>query len=212
MKKHFPFGRAALLFTCTALLHFYSQAQTGDIAVDAAVVDMTGQISASTCNLNISDGTSGTTGTKTLEFGNVPGGTGTFSNPGTLFGATKSVTFKLTNTDGSVCNAVSPNTSWNVILGFPPGAVAKIGSATFVKNQVPNGTNAWMLLSTGVNGTGAALVLKETMGYDGTPVAGATNPTLDTPISMTAQLASSSAAAPTPGVYAAVVPLLVLYN
>lgn len=210
MKKPFTLGKSALFLACGAVFHLSAQAQTAD----TATVDITGQISATTCNLSIADATgTSDTGTKTLDLGTVTTA-GTFSKAGTLFGSSKAVTFTLKNTTNTgPCTAPSTTAKWNVILGFEPGSVATLAdNTTYVKNQDKSGsgTNALMRLTQGNTGTGTALVLKETMGYTGTTIG--TDAAFTSSISMSAQLASAGAEAPSSGAYTATIPLLVLYK
>ena len=215
MKKSFSLSKTALAVACGSLLALSAQAQSKN---DSAIVEITGQISPSTCILNIADVAGGaTTSNKTVDFGNVKSDTSGIT-PGKVFGTPKKVVFTL----GSKADATKPcqpgnttNSRWNVVLGFAPGSVTKTASgATFVKNQTKDGTNAMVALSDATTATVTPLVLKETLGYAGTTVAAknANFTGTNSSITLQAQLAYSGNAAATAGAYTATIPLLVLYK
>ena len=212
MKKSFSLSKTALAVACGSLLALSGQAQSKN---DSAIVEITGQISPSTCILNMADVAGGaTTSNKTVDFGNVKSDTSGIT-PGKVFGTSKQVVFTL----GSKGDATKPclpgnttNSRWNVVLGFAPGSVTKTANgATFVKNQTKDGTNAMVALSDATTATVTPLVLKETLGYAGTTVT-ATNVEFAKSITLQAQLAYSGNAAATAGAYTATIPLLVLYK
>lgn len=213
MKKSFSLSKTALAVACGSLLALSAHAQSVN---DSAIVEITGQISPSTCILNMADVAGGATtpNTKTVDFGNVKSDTSGIT-PGKVFGTPKKVVFTL----GSKADATKPcqpgnttNSRWNVVLGFAPGSVTKTASgATFVKNQTKDGTNAMVALSDATTATVTPLVLKETLGYAGTTVT-ATNVEFAKSITLQAQLAYSGNAAATAGAYTATIPLLVLYK
>ena len=213
MNQSFTFHKTALLAVCGALLQLSAQAQ---VTNDTGIVEMTGQISPTTCILNMADTAGGTnTATnKTMDLGNTKSGSGTIT-AGSLFGQAKTVVFSLSSTSNATapCTAGAGNTGWNVILGFAPGSVTTIGTKTYVKNQTTTGgTNAVVALSDATVGTTTTqLTLKETMGYTGTTVT-ATNQAFGKTITLQAQLAHATAAAATAGAFNATIPLLVLYK
>jgi hypothetical protein len=183
---------------------------------DSALVEITGQISPSTCILNITDVAGGaTTSNKTVDFGNVKSDTSGIT-PGKVFGTSKQVVFSLgSKVDPKKCSPGDGNNSWNVILGFAPDSLFKLASgATYVKNQTKGGTDAVVALSELNGATPTRLVLKETLGYAGTTVAAKNADFTGTNSSITlqAQLAYSSNAPATAGAYTATIPLLVLYK
>lgn len=213
MKKSFTLSKTALAVACGSLLALSAQAQATN---DSAKVEITGQISPSTCILNMADtaGGANTPNTKTVDFGNVKSDS-TGITAGKTFGTAKKVVFSL----GSKTDPTKPclpgnatNTAWNVVLGFAPGSVTKTASgATFVKNQSKDGTDAMVALSDATTATVTPLTLKETLGYAGTTVT-ATNVKFDKTVTLQAQLAYSSNTAATAGAYTATIPLLVLYK
>ena len=213
MKKSFSLSKTALAVACGSLLALSAQAQSKN---DSAIVEITGQISPSTCILNIADVAGGaTTSNKTLDFGNVKSDTSGIT-PGKLFGTPKQVVFSLgSKADPKKCSpGDGTNNGWNVVLGFAPGSVTTINNATYVKNQTKDGTNAMVALSDATTATVTPLVLKETLGYAGTTVAAknANFTGTNSSITLQAQLAYSGNAAATAGAYTATIPLLVLYK
>jgi hypothetical protein len=211
MKKSFTLHKTALLAACGALLQLSAQAQSSN---DSALVEITGQISPTTCILNMADTAGGTnTATnKTIDFGNTKTAS-TGITAGSVFGTAKKVVFSLGSASNPAlpCTAGAGNTGWNVILGFAPGSVTTLGTKTFVKNQTTGGTDALVALSDATGATPTPLTLKETMGYAGTTVT-ATNQGFAKTITLQAQLAYAAAAAATPGAFTATIPLLVLYK
>jgi hypothetical protein len=214
MKKSFSLSKTALAVACGSLLALSAQAQSKN---DSAIVEITGQISPSTCILNMADvGGGATTSNKTVDFGNVKSDTSGIT-PGKVFGTSKQVVFSLgSKADPKKCSpGDNTNSGWNVILGFAPDSLFKLASgATYVKNQTKGGTDAVVALSE-LNGTALTrLDLKETLGYAGTTVAAknANFTGTNTSITLQAQLAYSSNAPATAGAYTATIPLLVLYK
>ena len=212
MKKSFSLSKTALAVACGSLLALSAQAQSKN---DSALVEITGQISPSTCILNMADVAGGaTTSNKTVDFGNVKSDTSGIT-PGKVFGTSKQVVFSLgSKADPKNCSPGDGNNSWNVVLGFAPGSLKIINDATYVLNQTKDGTNAVVALSELNGTTPTRLVLKETLGYAGTTVAAknANFTGTNTSITLQAQLAYSSNAAATAGAYTATIPLLVLYK
>ena len=213
MKKSFSLTKTALAVASAALLSLSAQAQS----VDQAVLDITGQITANTCVLKMTDGSGTTTENKTINLGSTKSGTGTIT-PGSVFGASQTIIFTLGNpTPGSTaaCAGNPSNSVWNVVLGFEPNNVATVMNKTYVKNQATTGgTNAVVMLS-GAKGntTATQLTLKETMGYAGTTVSPTDQTFTDTNgIKLTAQLAYADDKAATAGIFTATIPLLVLYK
>ena len=213
MKKSFSLSKTALAVACGSLLALSGQAQSKN---DSAIVEITGQISPSTCILNIADVAGGaTTSNKTVDFGNVKSDTSGIT-PGKVFGTSKQVVFSLgSKADPKKCTSSdNTNSGWNVVLGFAPGSVTTINNATYVLNQTKDGTNAVVALSELKGTTPTPLVLRETLGYTGTTVAAkdADFTGTNSSITLQAQLAYSGNAAATAGAYTATIPLLVLYK
>jgi hypothetical protein len=132
MEMSFRLVKLALALASATLLQLSAHAQTAD----SAQVEIAGQISATTCNLSISDSSSQTgASTKTLDLGTNLIGSGPFV-AGQTFGTSKRVFFKLTDPASTQpCNA-SATTTWNVILGFAPGSIGTLTDGrTFVKNH-----------------------------------------------------------------------------
>ena len=216
MKNSFSLSKTALAVACGSLLALSAHAQSQSDN-DSATVEITGQISPTTCILKMANAAGGpaTNLPFELDWGNVKSET-TGITPGKTFGIAKTVVFTL----GSAANSTTPctaggnstNSGWNVILGFEPGTLGKTSDGkTYVANQAKGGTNAWMALSDATTSTVSPLTLKETMGYTGTTVT-ATNVGFSQSITLQAQLAYSGNAAATAGAYSATIPLLVLYK
>ena len=213
MKKSFSLSKTALAVACGSLLALSGQAQSKN---DSAIVEITGQISPSTCILNMADVAGGaTTSNKTVDFGNVKSDTSGIT-PGKVFGTSKQVVFSLgSKADPKKCSpGDNTNSGWNVVLGFAPGSVTTINNATYVLNQTKDGTNAVVALSELNGTTPTRLFLKETLGYAGTTVAAknANFTGTNSSITLQAQLAYSGNTAATAGAYTATIPLLVLYK
>ena len=188
-------------------------------AADSGTINISGQISASTCLLNMSD-TSGTVngGTKTVNLGTMSSssvGTGT---AGSTFGTAQTVTFSVKAADGTTnCTLGSGNSAWDIALALGNSQIATIGSATVLKNSLTtNATDAAVILKGGFNTTtpGTTLALKGDLGIGGTLMSGLATPTATAGqnIVMSAQFVRSSASAPTSGAYSATIPLLVVYK
>ncbi len=210
MKNSFSLSKTALAVACGSLLALSAQAQSAN---DSATVDITGQISASTCVLNMKDAKSGTsTNEKTLNLGNAKSGTSNNTIGGT-FGEAQKVEFSLGTYGNSAttCVAGTGNNRWNVILGFAPGNVITTNGKTYVKNQDAAGTDAMVVLSDATTATTTPLTLKETLGYAGT-TATASNVLFADKITLQAQLAYAATTEAKAGAFTASIPLLVLYK
>ena len=209
MKKSFSLSKTALAVACGSLLALSAQAQSKN---DYGTVDITGQISATTCVLNMKDTKSGTSTTeKTLNLGNAKSGTSNNTVGGT-FGEAQKVEFSLGTYGNSATTCVGTgNATWNVILGFAPGNVIPLNGKTYVKNQDATGTDAMVVLSDATNATTKQLDLKETLGYAGTTVTDKNVPFANK-ITLQAQLAYAATTETKAGAFTAAIPLLILYK
>lgn len=211
MKKSFSLSKTALAVACGSLLALSAHAQSKN---DSATVDITGQITSSTCVLNMTDAKTGTsTSEKTLNLGNAKSGTSN-NTIGNTFGEAQKVEFSL-GTVGSptaLCAAGTGNAKWNVILGFAPGNVVTTGGKTFVKNQDSAGTDAMVVLSNATTSTVTPLTLKETLGYAGTTVVAGDGVGFSSKIVLQAQLAYQTTTEAKAGAFTASIPLLVQYK
>ena len=213
MKKPFNFTKASMLLAaCGALLQVNAYA-------DGGIVEISGQISPTTCILSMNDRPGNLAGgdTKTLNFGDFTN-LGV-SSVGAPIGTSQKVYFALTSTSvpGTACLAVSPTSTWNVVLDLNDGAVATLSNnKTYLKNQDPTGTDAVILLKGGSAATGSTLNvldLVENKGYMSTPIS-ATNVSfgVNSGLVLEAQMAYATDNAPKAGAYIATVPLLVVYK
>ena len=201
--------KLALVGAC--LLTFMSaQAQTAD-----GTVFISGQVSANTCKLSISD-TNGSTnnGTRSIQLGTVapPGGTIT---PGTLLGTLKQVAFALRNaTDTGTCAISGTPASWNLVLDLQANQVdSSIPSKPFLTNQATtNAASNIGVVLFDTNGSQFSSILTGA-GYGGTRLTNSNTGRDElTAMSMGFQFVTTSTTAPTAGLFSATVPLLIVYN
>jgi type 1 fimbria pilin len=199
--------------TAMTLALITAQAQSAD-----GTVVISGQVNANTCTLNISDagGVASPTnkGTRSIELGTYSPVAGT---AGSFVGNKQTITFTLTNAAGTGACSFSgtSTTKWNLALDLQPN---QVNSTTFqtapqkpylVNTVAANGSNIGVALF-GNDGnmfnsiaTGA--------GYQGTKLA-ASGVAANATLKMSAQFLTTSASAPTPGLFSATVPLLIVYQ
>ncbi len=208
------------------LLAFHAQSNA-QAAKDQGTLNINGQISASTCTLDMGDTGSTGSGSKTLNLGTyavtVANATGLVA--GSIFGNAQTVIFKVTNADGTSCTLGGGNTKWDIGINVPSTQYTTVSGQTLL---LSGGTttsvaqNVGVLIKTSV-GTelapvtvgGTALDLsKGAVGY-GTLLSGNTSaPAVDAKgnIALTAQFAKTSATAATAGAFSASIPLTVWYK
>ena len=214
-------NKSKLVITCLAAgfgVHLHTLAQAAN---DSGTLNINGQISSTTCVLNMGDTAATASGVKTLQLGSTaaPAAAGA---AGATFGTAQSVVFTVTNANGASC--FSGNTLWDI--GLTPGTY----------QTVTAGGNV-LLLSSGTSATGAAanvgVLLKGSFGTGVTTGANNLNLNLVNPpygvmlsgstsapaalaahsIAVTAQFARTSATvAPTAGAFSATLPLTVWYK
>jgi type 1 fimbria pilin len=220
-RKHFQSVLStAVLMACTAQLSLSHAADTGSVVVG-------GQVSASTCNIVISDvGATGVQGTKIINLGTVlPGAVQvvTSATSATAVGAVFSV--KSTSSNSTDCN-LGTNGKWDLALNLTQTQIGYIsGTKGVLLNGVASdkgGTDAVVLLKGGVGSTLAQatnrLALDGDQSYDGPLMSGAANAreitaTASQSIVLSAQFVRSNEAAdPTPGIYSQTIPLLAVYK
>ena len=199
-------------------VHLHTLAQAAN---DSGTLNINGQISSTTCVLNMGDTAATASGVKTLQLGSTaaPAAAGA---AGATFGTAQSVVFTVTNAPGATC--FGGNTLWDI--GLTPGTY----------QTVTAGGNV-LLLSSGTSATGAAanvgVLLKGSFGTGVTTGANNLNLNLVNPpygvmlsgstsapaalaahsIAVTAQFARTSATvAPTAGAFSATLPLTVWYK
>ena len=208
MIKHSTIQKFSLV-SSLAIALVSAQAQTAD-----GTVVISGQVSANTCKVNISDasGVSPTNnGVRSVELGTVSP-TGTFT-AGQLLGTKQNVTFSLTAASGSgACTFASGTTGWNMVLDLQANQVnSTIASKPFLTNL--NGTNPATNIGVALfdnSGTQFTTLLTG-QGFLGTKLA-ATGVTSATNLTMGAQFMATSASAPTAGLFQTTVPMLIVYN
>jgi type 1 fimbria pilin len=219
-RKHFQSVLStAVLMACAAQLSLSHAADTGSVVVG-------GQVSASTCNIVISDvGATGVPGPKFLNLGTVtPGAVQSVADAtsATAVGAVFSV--KSTSSNSTPCNLGSTG-KWDLALNLTQTQISYItGTKGVLVNGVTSGnggTNAVVLLKGGVgtllSDASKALPLDGDLGYSGPLMSGAANAgsitaTSDKSIVLSAQFVRSAAADPTPGIYSQTIPLLAVYK
>ena len=202
-------------------VHLHSLAQAAN---DSGTLNINGQISSTTCVLNMGDTAATASGVKTLQLGSTAAPA--VAAAGTTFGTAQSVVFTVTNANGTTCTfgGTPANTLWDI--GLTPGTY----------QTVTAGGNV-LLLSSGTSATGAAanvgVLLKGSFGAGVTTGTNNLNLNLINPpygvmlsgstsapaalaahsIAVTAQFARTSATvAPTAGAFSATLPLTVWYK
>ena len=198
-------------------VHLHTLAQAAN---DSGTLNINGQISSTTCVLNMGDTAATASGVKTLQLGSTAAPT--TGGAGATFGTAQSVVFTVTNATGATC--FGGNTLWDI--GLTPGTY----------QTVTAGGNV-LLLSSGTSATGAAanvgVLLKGSFGTGVTTGANNLNLNLVNPpygvmlsgstsapaalgahsIAVTAQFArTSGTVAPTAGAFSATLPLTVWYK
>ncbi len=185
-----------------------AQAQTAD-----GTVVISGQLSANTCKLTITDAASGSTnnGVRSVQLGTAAPPSGTIT-PNTLFGNQKVADFALTGAGGSgtTCTFIS-GTSWNIVLDLQPSQVGTAGGSSFLINSAT--TNAAQNIGVALSQAGGTRLstLATGAGYQGTKIS-TNNALSEGGLQLIAQFVTTSASAPTPGLFSATVPLLVVYQ
>ena len=189
--------------------------QFAAVAQTAGTLDITGQVTAATCSLNMTAG--GNTingGSRTVSLGTVAS-TATVAN--TLIGTKTIVKFDLkdgTNTNNP-CTLGATQT-WNILLGLTATQITGSGTSSAVVNGAASGgTSAAVALFGGSDAAAATrLSLVPSTGVTtGTEVfSTGLGVSAATPLYLGAQFVTTSASAPTAGQYSASIPLTILYN
>ncbi len=194
-----------------AFISAQALAQTAD-----GTLVITGQVSANTCKLTITDAAAGSTnnGVRTVELGTAAPPSGTIV-AGTTFGTKQDITFKLTNAANTGDCTISGGTSnqWNLVLDLQDGAVGTAASKAFLTNKATTNpaTNVGVSLFAN-SGTQFASILTGA-GIQGTRLTNSTTGVAATAtLTMGAQFMTISASAPTAGLFSATVPMLIVYN
>ena len=188
------------------------------ISVPAQSADGTlvisGQVNANTCKVNISDG-SGVSptnnGVRSVELGTVAPPTGTIT-PNTLFGNQQVSTFTLTGAAGAgtTCTFAS-GTSWNIVLDLQASQVGTAGNSSFLTNSATTKPALNVGVALSQSGGTRLSTLATDAGYQGTKIS-TNNALAGGGLQLIAQFVTTSASAPTAGLFSATVPLLVVYQ
>lgn len=197
-----------------------AQVSSNAQAADSATLNISGQITGSTCNITISDpGGVGAVGTKIINLTNVTSPAAAAA--GTTFGTAVGAIFSVTSAAGgsTACSLVSPNTKWDLALGLFSSQITTLGTATYLKNSITSGgTDAIVQLKGGLGNalTSATntLVLIPDAGIGGTLMSGALTSaaTSSQSIAISAQFARGGTTAPTSGAFSQTIPLIARYN
>ena len=185
---------------------------------NSGVLNIGGQISDSTCMIEIKDN-AGTEigGTKTVDLGTLSSATVGTGGIGSVFGAAKTVSFSVKSLDGtSTCTLAAANTAWDIALGLGAEDIITINGVTHLKNaRTTDATDAAVLLKGGIGNTAnTTLALRGGLGNSGTLTSGGAAPTAKSSesIVLSAQFVRSAAAAPTAGLFSSTIPLMVVYK
>jgi len=209
------------LAASTFLTLISAQVNSNAQAADTATLNISGQISSSTCNITISDpGGVGAVGTKIINLGNIPApASGT---AGTTFGTAVGAIFSVTAAAGgtTACTTIGAG-KWAMALGSFSSQISSIGTSTYLKNSVTTangGTNAIVQLQGGVGTTLAdatkTLVLIPDAGIAGTLMSGGLTATATSSqsIAISAQFARGAGTTPSAGAFSQTIPLIARYN
>jgi type 1 fimbria pilin len=201
--------------TAMTLAFISTQAQSAD----GAVV-ISGQVNANTCTLNISDAGAVASptnkGTRSIELGTY---SPVASAAGSFVGNKQTITFTLTNAAGTApCSFTGTSTTkWNLALDLQSG---QVNSTTFqtapakpylVNTVTTNASNIAVALFGSDSPANHLTAIATGAGYQGTKLS-TTGADVGSSLTMGAQFLTTSAAAPTPGLFSATVPLLIVYN
>ena len=189
--------------------------QFAAVAQTAGTLDITGQVTATTCSLNMTVGANTINGgVRTVSLGTVQS-TATATN--TLIGTKTIVKFDLK--DGANPNnacALGATQTWNILLGLTATQITGSGATSAVVNgAATGGTSAAVALFGGSDAAAATrLSLVPSTGVTtGTEVfSTGLGVSAATSLYLGAQFVTTSASAPTAGQYSASIPLTILYN
>ena len=212
------------LAASTFLALISAQVSSNAQAADTATLNISGQITATTCNITISDpGGVGAVGTKIINLGNMPASTSTGTTAGATFGTVVGAIFSVTSAAGgtTACSLVT-NTKWDLALGLFSSQISSIGAVTYLKNSVTSangGTDAIVQLKGAIGTTLPAagttpLVLIPDAGIGGTLMSGGLTSaaTSSQSIAISAQFARGGTTVPTSGAFSQTIPLIARYN
>ena len=214
---NFPKLQKVALAASTFLALISAQVNSNAQAADTATLNISGQISSSTCNITISDpGGVGAVGTKIINLGNMGAGTAVSPTAGGTFGTAVGAIFSVTAAGSGTAACTTIGTGkWDLALGLFSSQITTIsGKGTFLKNSITSGgTDAIVQLRGGVTTAGTTLALIPDAGIAGTLMSGSTSgATSSQSIAISAQFAAASASAPSAGAFSQTIPLIARYN
>ena len=151
------------LAASTFLALISAQVNSNAQAADTATLNISGQISSSTCNITISDpGGVGAVGTKIINLGNMTAATSASGIAGATFGTAVGAIFSVTAAGSGTAACTTIGTGkWDLALGLSSSQITTIsGKGTFLKNSITSGgTDAIVQLRGGVTTAGTTLAL-----------------------------------------------------
>ena len=206
------------LAASTFLALISAQVNSNAQAADTATLNISGQISSSTCNITISDpGGVGAVGTKIINLGNITAPLG--GAAGATFGTAVGAIFSVTAAGGTGGCTLAGNGKWDLALGLFSSQITNVGTATFLKNSITSGgTDAIVQLKGGIGNTlasaGTPLALIPDAGIAGTLMSGGLTATATSSqsIAISAQFARGGTTVPTGGAFSQTIPLIARYN
>jgi type 1 fimbria pilin len=211
------------LAASTFLALISAQVSSNAQAADSATLNISGQITGSTCNITIKDeGGVGAVGTKIINLGNIAAPSA--STAGTTFGSTVGAIFSVTAAaGGSTACTLGGNGKWDLALGLFSSQITTIsGKGTFLKNSITTangGTDAIVQLKGAIGttlpaSTATPLVLIPDAGIGGTLMSGQSTPAASSTqsIAISAQFATAAASGPSAGAFSQTIPLIARYN
>jgi len=224
--KHQKTTACLIALACASGLGLQAQAALSD----SGAVEVNGQISTSTCLLNLGDAGSTGAGSKTLNLGTWSTGQVPSGNAGDVFGTAKSVVMNLADpSDPSKVCSISQ--MWDVGIKVQPNQYTSLGAFGYLNNgAVANAaqnlgvvlaafTSATTTFGTPIKVNLLGPAASPTYGYllsgNQTPGMGLPSNGVGTGgyILLTAQFARTSAtSAPTPGAFSVTLPLNVWYK
>ena len=206
------------LAASTFLALISAQVSSNAQAADTATLNISGQITATTCNITISDpGGVGAVGTKIINLGNITAPLG--GAAGATFGTAVGAIFSVTAAGGTGGCTLGGNGKWDLALGLFSSQISSIGTVTYLKNSITSGgTDAIVQLKGGIGNTlasaGTPLALIPDAGIAGTLMSGGLTATATSSqsIAISAQFARGGTTVPTGGAFSQTIPLIARYN
>ena len=217
MNKSAATAHQKTVLACAFVLLAGYQVSGQTQSADSANINFSGQISSTTCTLNMNDATGSVNGgTKTVNLGTVSSSSAGTGAAGDGFSALKDVVFSLKDADGvTACTLGAGNTAWDIVLSLSNSQIVTIGSNTYLRNSLTtNATDALVGVLGGIGTQGTTpLTLEGNLGLGGTRISGtSTGATTDKSLALSVKFVRASTSAPSPGTYSATIPLLVIYK